>query len=242
MFWIFHFKTLVVIADVLSSYYRDEEMLKMKEFLEIRKLKEDGFTKSEVVKMTGLKQFSVRKYWDYSIDDFADSDKLIRNDEIEKYRNFLVQELKDNPGIRNTTLFDKIKEIDAKFSASESAFYRYMRKLRDVLGISSKSDRKYELIGDTKPGEFAQVDMGEIWIKDIYDVKVKIYFWCIVLMYSRYKFVYCKREAFTSKDFVDAHERAFAYFGGRPRTIMYDQDRVMVVSENCGNVIFTKEF
>lgn len=37
-------------------------MLKMKEFLEIKKLKEDGFTKSEVVKMTGLKQFSVRKY------------------------------------------------------------------------------------------------------------------------------------------------------------------------------------
>ena len=61
-------------------------------------------------------------------------------------------------------------------------------------------------------------------------------------MYSRYKFVYCKREPFSSKDFVDAHERAFAYFGGRPKTIMYDQDRVMVVSENCGNVIFTKEF
>ncbi len=217
-------------------------MLKMKEFLEIKKLKEDGFTKSEVVKVTGLKQFSVRKYWDYSIDDFADSDKLMRNDKIEKYRNFLMKELKDNPEIRNTTLFDKIKEMDAEFSASESAFYRYMRKLREVLGISGKVGRAYQLIGDTKPGELAQVDMGEIWIRDVYDVKVKIYFWCIVLMYSRYKFVYCKREAFTSKDFVDAHERAFAYFGGRPKTIMYDQDRVLVVSENCGNVIFTKEF
>lgn len=67
-------------------------MLKMKEFLEIKKLKEDGFTKSEVVNITVLKQFSVRKYLDYSIDDFADSDKLMRNEGIERYRNFLIIE------------------------------------------------------------------------------------------------------------------------------------------------------
>ncbi|MDE6583072.1 MAG: hypothetical protein K2K31_00255 [Clostridia bacterium] len=84
-------------------------MLKMKEFLEIKKLKEDGFTKSEVVNMTGLKQFSVRKYWDYSVDDFADSDKLMRNDKIEKYRNFLMQQLKDNPEIRNTHYLTRSK-------------------------------------------------------------------------------------------------------------------------------------
>ena len=31
-------------------------------------------------------------------------------------------------------------------------------------------------------------------------------------------------------------------FGGRPQTIMYDQDRVFVVSENLGSIIFVPEF
>lgn len=41
---------------------------------------------------------------------------------------------------------------------------------------------------------------------------------------------------------IEAHEYAFRYFGGRTKAIMYDQDKVFVVSENFGNVIFVPEF
>lgn len=39
-----------------------------------------------------------------------------------------------------------------------------------------------------------------------------------------------------------AHDQAFKYFGGRPVEIVYDQDRVMVVSENAGDIIYTETF
>lgn len=49
-------------------------------------------------------------------------------------------------------------------------------------------------------------------------------------------------EPFTAKTFCEAHDRAFRYFGGRPAEIVYDQDRVAVVSENGGDIIFTETF
>ena len=49
-------------------------------------------------------------------------------------------------------------------------------------------------------------------------------------------------EPFTTQTAIVAHNYAFKYLGGRTQTIMYDQDRVFVVSENLGNIIFVKEF
>ena len=34
----------------------------------------------------------------------------------------------------------------------------------------------------------------------------------------------------------------FEYIGGRPEELVIDQDRLMVVSENSGQIIFTKQF
>ena len=39
-----------------------------------------------------------------------------------------------------------------------------------------------------------------------------------------------------------AHDYAFRYFGGRTQTIMCDQDRLFVISENYGDIILVPEF
>ncbi|WP_425597635.1 hypothetical protein [Virgibacillus salarius] len=41
---------------------------------------------------------------------------------------------------------------------------------------------------------------------------------------------------------MEAHEDAFRWYGGIPREIVYDQDNLIVVSENGGDLILTKEF
>ena len=64
----------------------------------------------------------------------------------------------------------------------------------------------------------------------------------MILSYSRMKFVYFSIEPFTTSTAIEAHDYAFRYFGGRTQTIMYDQDRVFVVSENLGNVILVNQF
>jgi transposase len=56
------------------------------------------------------------------------------------------------------------------------------------------------------------------------------------------KFVYFSPDPFTTETAIKAHNYAFQYFGGRPQTILYDLDRVYVVSENLGNIIFVPAF
>jgi hypothetical protein len=41
---------------------------------------------------------------------------------------------------------------------------------------------------------------------------------------------------------IQAHEQAFAYIGGVPDEIVYDQDKVFIVSENSGEIILTDAF
>ena len=58
----------------------------------------------------------------------------------------------------------------------------------------------------------------------------------------RQKFVYFSSTPFTSALAVYAHELAFAYFKGKPRKIIYDQDKVLLVEENLGDLILTRTF
>lgn len=50
------------------------------------------------------------------------------------------------------------------------------------------------------------------------------------------------KHPYTAKDVIQAHENAFEYFGGKPKTIVYDQDRTLFVNENYGDIIYTSEF
>jgi hypothetical protein len=96
---------------------------------------------------------------------------------------------------------------------------------------------------EEKPaGQQAQVDMGQMVMNDPYGKKVKIYIFAMVMSLSRKKFVYFQDHAFNGREFIEAHDRAFKYYGGRTEEIVYDQDRVMSVSENAGDLILTEAF
>jgi hypothetical protein len=72
--------------------------------------------------------------------------------------------------------------------------------------------------------------------------RVKVYFFVMVLCRSRYKYVYCQRQPFTSATAVYAHELAFSYFKGIPHKLIYDQDRVFIHDENLGDFVLTEGF
>ena len=64
----------------------------------------------------------------------------------------------------------------------------------------------------------------------------------MVLSLSRKKYVYLQDHPFNGVEFISAHDKAFRYYGGRTEEIVYDQDRVMSVSENAGDIILTEAF
>src|SRR5690606_9650973 len=59
---------------------------------------------------------------------------------------------------------------------------------------------------------------------------------------SRYRYVWFTDKPFTTRLAIMAHEKSFAYFGGIADEIVYDQDKVFIVSENAGDIILTDVF
>ncbi|WP_026286324.1 IS21 family transposase [Salsuginibacillus kocurii] len=87
-----------------------------------------------------------------------------------------------------------------------------------------------------------QVDFGEQKVKSSQRKTIKLYVIAFVLTNSRYKYAEWQDRPFTTKDVIRTHENAFQYFGGCPEEMVYDQDKLMVVSENAGDIVYTKAF
>jgi len=75
------------------------------------------------------------------------------------------------------------------------------------------------------PGE-AQVDFGQALVK-MAGILRKIYFFVMALPYSDGFFVRAYERECT-ETFWDGHVRAFAFFGGVPRRITYDNSKIMI--------------
>lgn len=83
-------------------------------------------------------------------------------------------------------------------------------------------------------GSQAQVDFGECWQKNLSGKSLKLYVVAFVLSHSRYKYMEWIDRPFRTSDLIEAHERAFRYLNGIPEEMVYDQDNIIVVSENHG--------
>lgn len=214
-----------------------------KDFLEIQKLKKQGITRNEAVLKTKYTQYVIYKYWDMPEDVFL-KEKDRTKSEYSKYRDVIVEIITENNTLPASVIYDRLKERlgDTERLASMNSFYRYLKDLKRRMGLSDKKISVRQMVEETPMGEEAQVDFGQYQMPNMYGGTNRVYFFCMVLSYSRMKYVYFLSEPFDSLAFAYAHELAFKYFDGRPKTILYDQDRTMVVSENCGNIIFTKEF
>jgi hypothetical protein len=106
----------------------------------------------------------------------------------------------------------------------------------------SASDRQYSALADLPPGQQAQVDFGEKKLRTSMGNWVKVYFFIILLCYSRQKFILFQDKPFTSEDAVNAHEKAFEFYRGIPLEIIYDQASVFLHSENRGDYRMTDVF
>jgi len=138
-------------------------------------------------------------------------------------------------------LLRRIKDDFNDFDVPATTFYRYVKKVREQTGLV-KPPRKFSIREETESGYKGQVDFGQYVMKTMYGRNIRIYFFSMILSYSRMKFAYFSVEPFDDRKTIESHIYAFPYFGGRPQMIVYDQDKTMVVSENLGDVIFVKEF
>ena len=212
-------------------------------YCRIQAMKAEGKFQWQVVEEIGCSMSTINQYWNMSGEKFVSRPSPGVKSVIKGYRKQIVSYLEDNATISNLQIYNKLAEENVAFTLSKRTVYEHLYEIRaeECFPYASKK-RGRRKRPDYIVGEETQVDMGQIVINGLYGHKVRIYIFAMVLSYSRMLFVTFRTEPLTSADFVEAHKQGFVYFGGRTKTIMYDQDRVMIVSENAGNIIFTEKF
>jgi len=211
----------------------------------IQELRSLGYKKQRAARELEIDTKTVRKYWEMTEEDYilARLESKERTKNMDPYRDYVLDKLEKHREITSAIIYDNLLEDFEDFEPSYRSVRRYVLLLREAEGIPSPTKvRQYMEVLELPMGFQAQVDLGVKTMKDTYGKSVKVYIFAMVLSCSRYKYVCFQLEPFTAKTFCEAHDKAFRYFGGRPVEIVYDQDRVMVVSENGGDIIYTETF
>ena len=189
-------------------------MISKEQFLTIKRLKQEGVPIAAIARRIGISEPTTRKWANMSEAGF---DELKKDDipYLDNYREFILSILRVCPQTRETNILYRLREEFPDFECRKTTFYKYMRKLREQTGFVQFTGRVTSLREESPPGYEAQVDFGQYRMKDMYGKPVRVYFFCMVLAYSRMHYVFFSRDPFTTKTAIQAHEYAFQYFGGR---------------------------
>lgn len=214
-------------------------------YSEIKLLKGIGLKKSQIARKLNISRPTINKYLKMSPDEFEGfiKEMKVRKKKPEPYSNEILSWLKEFPDLSAAQVFDWLEEKYKILPFSEETLRRYIRFLRQKHNILKiPKTRDYEGVEELPMGKQMQVDFGEIKVKKEDGKYIRLYVMCFVLSYSRYKYCEWQSRPFTTSDIIRIHENAFEYYGGMPEEIVYDQDHVILVSENHGDLIFTREF
>ena len=212
---------------------------------QIFQLRELGFSKSKIAKKLGIARGTVIHYLEKEPEEMSLwlSSTKRRTRKLDKYRVQLLEWLREHPDLSSAQIADWLNERYPKFEVGESTVRRYVRELRKEYNIPKTTRKRvYEAVPDLPMGFQAQVDFGQTWQKNEQGQSVKLYVVAFVLSHSRYKYMEWLDRPFTTNDLIEAHKNAFHAFGGKPKEIVYDQDNIIIVSENNGDIIYTKQF
>lgn len=197
---------------------------------EIQKLKSMGLSRSRTANKLQINFRTVSRYWDMSPGDYAVTFKDRSRNSIRIY-----------PALRFMTC--STKSIRLLHRSRNAPCATTLPGCRNSTRFHAKvPSAAYEAVQELPDAEQVQVDMGSLTLGRHNGGKVKVYCFAMVLSHSRYKYAFWQDHPFTTTEFVAARQKAFSFFGGRPRRLAYDQDRVMTVSENHGDILFTEGF
>ena len=120
------------------------------------------------------------------------------------------------------------------FTGSIDILRRYLATLTAPHKAAAKLTVRYE----TPPGRQAQADWTHCGkFADAGGKLVAIYAFVMVLSFSRMIFVRFTR-SMKLPVLIDCHQRAFAFFGGRPATMLYDNMKQVKLNYTQWNPLF----
>jgi transposase len=224
---------------------RAEYMEGWQMYSKIQAMKEQGFSIRKISRVIRVSRNTISKYWEMEPEDYASRYMAVnRMTALSAYEPIIVKWLEAYPCMTAAQVRDWLEE-KYHLDAAERTVRRFVAKLREQYGITRKEEprREYEAVEELPMGYQMQMDFGEKTARHAYSSRyIKLYFVVFTLSWSRYKWGYFQESPFTSEDLVRALYGCFDYFGGTPHQLVYDQDSILVVSENAGDIIHTQAF
>lgn len=214
-------------------------------YLEISQLKKLGLNVAQIARHLSISRNTVYQYKDLEPNEYEQImlNMQTRKKKLDCVKNEILSWLKQFPDLSGAQVLDWLMERYPEIVVSESTVRNYisdLRKEQNILKTTAK--RQYEAILDPAKGHQMQVDFGQINLKDIQGNLVKLWFIAFVLSNSRQKYVEWLDRPFNTADVIRMHENAFEFYGGLTKEIVYDQDHLILTSENNGDLILTHEF
>lgn len=222
---------------------KTEEGWKM--YIDIKRLKSKGFSNSKIARMLGISRPTVIKYANMDVDTLEKElvSQKYRTKKPDIFQTEILAWLKQYPEMTAAQVYDWLEEKYRSICFNEATMRSYVRSMRREYNIPKEMEtRQYEAVDDPPKGKQMQVDFGEKKVFNADGKEVTVYVMCFVLSCSRYKYCEWQGKPFNTSDIIRIHENAFEYYGGFPEEAVYDQDHLILVSENHGELIYTKEF
>lgn len=223
------------------NYY----LSKLMTYHEVHKMYREGNSIRKISDHLGLNWRTVKKL--LSKDDRSYQKELeapsSKKKLLDPYRDFVKEKLALYNDTSAAQMFDWLREHYADFpDVSPKTVFNFVQGIRMEFNIPKEANsRDFQMVQELPYGEQAQVDFGFYNITTTRNRQKKVQFFTFILSRSRYKFVLFSDVPFTAM-VIAAHEEAFRFIGGLPREIVYDQDRLLMVSENLGDIVLTSEF
>ena len=212
---------------------------------EIHRLHRLGFNKSQIERKVGVNRDTVRKYLKKDFKEMSEWTNTLQNrkKKLDPYEATILEWLKEHNDLSAAQIEDWLLEEYPDIKVSSSTVRSYVKNIIDQYAIPKRKNiRQYEAVPEVEMGAQIQVDWGETKQKTRGNEEVKLYFISFVLSHSRYKYLEWLDRPFTTKDTIRSHENAFHHLSGMPNEMVYDQDNLIAVSENAGDLLLTHDF
>lgn len=188
-------------------------MLSCADYMDLHQLQREGLSLRAIARQTGHSRNTVRRLLRASTPPQYHSPK--RDSQLDAYKEHLQRRYLEH-GLSAVRLLAEIQPMG--YVGSVDLVRRFLRTLRAERQRTGKLTVRFE----TGPGEQAQVDWKHAGVfTDPQGGTVKVYAFVMVLSFSRAIFA-----QFTTSMalpvLLACHEAAFAFFGGVPRRILYD--------------------
>lgn len=195
-------------------------MLNLDQFMNIRFLHKQGHSVREIARLTGHSRNTVRKL--LRAQRAPTPAARVRASKLDDYKAYLTERWQAH-GLSAVRLLSEIRAQG--FKGSTQIVRRFLRTLK----AARHTDQSLTVRFETPPGEQAQCDWAEVGRYPQPDgTSIRVYAFVMVLGYSRCLYVEFTR-SMTLATLIRCHQNAFAFFGGWPRRILYDNMRQVVV-------------